>query len=284
MALDSKIARIQDRTNALLQEADLKFGTSLYGNVAILFDIRGHRIAGQARAKQVRANSSLTQNTVYNMRVRYNKKYIDQFIDEMLDRVVPHEIAHLVCMQMPIYGRNHNSGWKRVCEQLGGSSSVGHTMTLEGVARKPTFKYKLPSGTIMEIGAKQHATIQAQLDDYPKYSVPAKHSGGIGKVRILSSMYMAESTETKPLVKAAAKKAVAKKVPNKKAVAEKAVAKKVPNKKAATKKDIAQSIFDAAFSDPAMTRKSIIDRFIAEAGMTKSGASTYYQNFKKAAE
>lgn len=46
----------------------------------------------------------------------------------------------------------------------------------------------------------------------------------------------------------------------------------------------AKAIFEEVLnSGTQLVRKDIISRFINEVGLTKKGASTYYQNFKKAA-
>ena len=51
-----------------------------------------------------------------------------------------------------------------------------------------------------------------------------------------------------------------------------------------SKRQIAAKIFreNAALKQPA-ARKDIIERFMTEAHLTKSGAATYYQNFKSGA-
>jgi hypothetical protein len=57
--------------------------------------------------------------------------------------------------------------------------------------------------------------------------------------------------------------------------------KEVPKVKKGSKKAVAQDVFDRMYALGDL-RKDIIKEMVKVADLTKSGASTYYQNFKKA--
>jgi predicted SprT family Zn-dependent metalloprotease len=81
----------------------------------IRFDLKG-RAAGMAvqRGGQyaMRFNATMMLNEAW---------------DHIINNTVPHELAHIICMYAPRYGKGHDSGWKRVCASLGGNAR-GATM------------------------------------------------------------------------------------------------------------------------------------------------------------
>jgi len=150
----SKIEQFRNAVEANLLLADQKYGTSLYGNVAIRFDIGGHRTAGQAGFRHG------------NFFLRFHPKYIENHFDEMFNDVIPHEVAHIVGYAAPQVGaRRHNPMWKKVCKALGGTGERCHSMdnTSFKKARKPKskpFVYNDEHGRSHSVSAQLHKKMQ----------------------------------------------------------------------------------------------------------------------------
>lgn len=83
----------------------------------------------------------------------------DNLIDHLIDDTIPHEIAHLVCYADPTLGRNHDRGWKRVCQRLGGSGSRTHNYSVTKARRTRKAIYNI-NGSEVEIGKTVHSKIQ----------------------------------------------------------------------------------------------------------------------------
>jgi hypothetical protein len=80
--------------------------------------------------------------------------------DEMIDETLPHELAHIVCYMKPELGRNHDSGWQRVCTSLGGNGNRTHSM--EAVAgHGRTYEYITDRGHPVRLNERRHAAVQA---------------------------------------------------------------------------------------------------------------------------
>ncbi len=152
------VALMKQKVDECLQKARTKYGVTL-ANVDIRFDIRGHRIAGQAGHR-------------YGMFfLRFHPVACEQHLQEMLDEVVPHEVAHLVCYEKPLLGRKHNWGWKNVCIGLGGTGSRTHTLNLGGPsqqdrvaahkARRP-FVYLDSKGVERPVTSQCHTAMQVK--------------------------------------------------------------------------------------------------------------------------
>lgn len=117
---------VQAKVNEILQKAIDLYGKS-YPRVKFYlacvppasFDIRGYRMAGQAR-KDKQGHLSL----------RFHPTMVEKYLDEVLNDTVAHEVAHLVCFAEPRLGRRHNEGWKQVCLALGGDGTRCGTFDL----------------------------------------------------------------------------------------------------------------------------------------------------------
>lgn len=152
------VALMKQKVDECLQKARTKYGVTL-ADVDVRFDIRGHRIAGQAGHRY---------GTYF---LRFHPTACEQHLQEMLDEVVPHEVAHLVCYEKPMLGRKHNWGWKNVCIGLGGTGSRTHTLNLGGPdpatrvlahkARRP-FIYLDSKGVERAVTSQTHKAMQVK--------------------------------------------------------------------------------------------------------------------------
>jgi len=76
------------------------------------------------------------------------------------DNTVPHEIAHIVCMLYPAYGKNHDTGWKNVCLALGGNGKrIHYEEVIYGGG--PTYLYTTTTGDKVRVSHKRHKNILA---------------------------------------------------------------------------------------------------------------------------
>jgi len=121
--------------------------------VGIHFDLVG-RAAGYA----------CRRGTRYYMRFNNDMMKREAF-DHVLNNTVPHEIAHIVCMMNPSLGRSHNSGWARVCAQLGGNAERCHKEDVV-YGKGTTYEYTSSTGHTHRFSQVIHRKIQAGLATY----------------------------------------------------------------------------------------------------------------------
>ena len=115
----------------------------------IRLDIRGNRLAGQARMR----NGSLI--------LRFHPDAVAKNYDEMVNETTPHEIAHLVCFCRPELGRHHDRGWQRVCKSLGGDAARTHSMNFGTPVSRTTYRYRSSCGEVIELSTQRHNRLQA---------------------------------------------------------------------------------------------------------------------------
>lgn len=104
-------ARVSNAAIECMRLAEQKYNLKLVGRVLQKFNITSTRCGGMAGHRR---------GQYY---VRWSPLAIAADIETYIKITVPHEIAHIVCYMNPNLGRNHDSGWKRVCMSLGGSGS-----------------------------------------------------------------------------------------------------------------------------------------------------------------
>lgn len=228
---------------AKLEEAVQRFGVKIDPNdVDVEYNING-RCAGRA----------IHRNGKYTL--QFNAEAIEKHWDEMVKDTIPHEVAHLVCFAAPIFGKNHDHGWKRVCRTLGGDDSRTHDMILTGSRDSVRRRYNyVVEGHPIKVGPKHHAAIQNGR------IVNATIDGRT--FRVWPSCYQGSMDEH---IRTADNKQVSRQVS--------------AGVTGSTKRDRALAVYR---SHRNKTRAEIISMFIGEVGLTPAGAATYYQNFKKA--
>ena len=123
-------------------------------DVSIKIDIKGTRIAGQARYK----------NSEYIL--RFHPLAVENYYEHMVSTTIPHEVAHIVCMKNPALGCNHDAGWKKVCRILGGSAERTHDMNLGEPKQKDSYIYRTDVGTEVDIGLIRHNKLLRGKVDY----------------------------------------------------------------------------------------------------------------------
>lgn len=183
--------------------------------------------------------------------LKFNPEAISKYWDEMVKNTIPHEIAHIICYMRPFLGKKHDSGWKQVCRNLGGNDSRTHSMNLTSAKKVNEYTYKTDSGELVTLKSGRHNKLQrGQVGWYQLKSTGEK----ITRSHFVRRKY----TPITPKVKHT---------------------NRVPTLRGTSKKDQAQTIFNA---NPNMARSTMINLFMTEVHLTKSGASTYYYNCKKA--
>lgn len=114
--------------------------------VTVYFDQRGAS-AGVARRR----------NGVYS--IHFNKNMVDSSsFANIVSDVVPHEVAHIVCFAHPNLGKNHDKGWKRICQSLGGSGKRCHSEPATFLSG--TFEYTTTTGATLRVSSVIHKRIQ----------------------------------------------------------------------------------------------------------------------------
>lgn len=144
--------QIIDKCKAVFAVAKQKWPHLNFDKVGIRFDLKG-RAAGMACAR------GGFHSRVYYM--RFNRDMLTrEAFEHVINDTVPHEIAHIVCFMDPRLGSNHNSGWARVCQQLGGSGARYHKEEVV-YGKGYTYEYISTTGKPIRVGDKYHRDIQA---------------------------------------------------------------------------------------------------------------------------
>ena len=148
--LQFRTAQIREKFELVFALAKQKYGYDLPPTL-LEFNIKG-RMAGQAKR---------TKDGLYVVRLNQYMLMNDSF-DHILNETVPHEIAHIVCMHNPVYGRNHNKGWKEVAKSLGCSGKRCHNEDVSFATRRKRskFLYTDSSGRNVIVGDVKHKRIQ----------------------------------------------------------------------------------------------------------------------------
>jgi SprT protein len=114
----------------------------------IRFDLKG-RAAGMAvqRGGQyaMRFNATMMLNEAW---------------DHIINNTVPHELAHIICMYAPRYGKGHDSGWKRVCASLGGNAQRCHNEVTEPSRKVRRYAYVATCGTAITLTQVRHNKVR----------------------------------------------------------------------------------------------------------------------------
>ncbi len=133
----AKVKQIVERAESLY---NIKFPY-----ISIRFDLSG-RGAGQAG-----------RNNFVDHYLRFNNTMMENDSwEHIINETVPHEVAHLVCMIDPRLGKNHDTGWKKVCLMLGGNGKRCHS---EPTVYKNGWTYISTTGKSVPVSAILHKKI-----------------------------------------------------------------------------------------------------------------------------
>lgn len=115
--------QVIQKCNEVVAKAKELYGVDL-SVVRIGFNLKG-RVAGWAAMK-----GRIGGPVSYSVRFNYDMlaRGCEDTLRDMLEDTVPHELAHIVCFMKPSLGKNHDEGWKRVCEALGGTRARTHKL------------------------------------------------------------------------------------------------------------------------------------------------------------
>lgn len=274
--MSNKIEAIRKATEACLEKADEIYGTKLAGNVAIRFDIRGYRMAGQAGFKHG------------NFFLRFHPEYIESNFDDMLNNTVPHEVAHIVGYATNIGIRRHNDAWKAACLKLGGNGKRCHSMDNEDFApskderiakydaRRP-FAYEDEHGRVHYVTAQLHKKMHEgwvrKAGGIRRYIAPEDLSYTIRKDGLVGTIskdtFVGKTFNPKSLAKKAAKKSAPKKRKQNRA-----------KKGTMSKAQIARNLIKLHFpaGPDQLEQDQIIAKIADVCGLSMALAKTYYNN------
>ena len=150
--LQQRIQEVKAKVAQCIAKAQALYGITM-PQVTIRFDLKG-RAAGIAGYKGFDRSFYL----------RFNTQMMTSPTDwdHLINDTVPHEVAHTVCQAFPKFGRNHNTGWKRVCVALGGNGRRCYDAfdAPEAVARMRPIVYTTTSGHSLNVSKAIHAKIQ----------------------------------------------------------------------------------------------------------------------------
>lgn len=144
--------QIIDKCNQVIARVQQLYGMDLSA-VRISFDMRG-RSAGQAGGR----GYSQPASSYY---VKFNRDMLHrEAFEHLLNNTVPHEFAHVVCFMNPSLGKNHDAGWARVCQNLGGSGARTHREeVVYGNGR--TYEYTTDRGHKVRLSERRHSYVRS---------------------------------------------------------------------------------------------------------------------------
>lgn len=150
--LQQRIQEVKAKVAQCIAKAQALYGITL-PQVTIRFDLKG-RAAGIAGYKGF--------ERAYYLRFNTQMMTSPTDWDHLINDTVPHEVAHTVCQAFPKFGNNHNTGWKRVCMQLGGTGKRCYSTedAPEQMARLRPFTYTTTAGHTVSVTKSIHRKIQ----------------------------------------------------------------------------------------------------------------------------
>ncbi len=145
---------ITDKFNQVIAKAENIYGIDL-SDVILEPSIKGYRAIGEAGtyAGGVR-------------KFRYSPVFLENNPEYYINQIVPHEVAHIVCNELPHLGKNHDMGWRRVAACLGcdkpRATVPAEVFTVEMKKRKKakTYSYVDSKGGKHELTGQRHALIK----------------------------------------------------------------------------------------------------------------------------
>jgi len=134
----------EDHIKACIKKAELIYNISL-GHVEIKYNIRTNStIVGQA---------SMSGDS---LKLRFQRRALENHYEYMVKETIPHEVAHLVTYVRPDLGCSHDTGWKAICQALGGEGRTYHD--LKNVVK--TYQYVSDTGAIVDLSIIRHNKLQ----------------------------------------------------------------------------------------------------------------------------
>lgn len=242
--------QVIDLVNVELEKAVQKYGVTELRNTQITIKPMGSCIGRAAR-----------RDGKYHLFL--DTHHVDTHSKEDILSTIIHEIAHLVCYIRPDLGRNHDRGWKRVCISLGGDGKRTTDLEVQYLKQKTIKRYVYSLlGKEYPLAAKAHEHVQSR----PVTGVRIIPGDRTPSVILYPSNFVRVDSYTRDGSGGAVKKIEPKLTTTDFSGMSKVEACKV----------ILQQ-------NPDITRGAGIELFMKHLGMSKAGASTYYQNLKKAA-
>lgn len=187
--MQAQALQIKARCGEVVEKIKALYGMDL-SQVRIGFNMRG-RAAGKAGGR----GYGLAASAYY---VKFNSDMLTrEAFEHMIQDTVPHEFAHVVCYMDPSKGKNHDYGWARVCQALGGTGNRTHSEDVV-YGKGITYEYTTDRGHKVRLNERRHQTVQR--------GVPLSYRKGLGTVRMgcaYSIVGHAGRTLAAPIVKQA---------------------------------------------------------------------------------
>jgi predicted SprT family Zn-dependent metalloprotease len=144
--------QVIDKCKQVVERAKELYGLDL-SQVKVSFDLRG-TAAGRAGGK----GYSMPGHAYY---VKFNRDMLTrEAFEHVLNDTVPHEYAHVVCYMNPALGHRHNTGWAKICRELGGTGARVHREEVV-YGKGTTYEYVTDRGHAVRLSDKFHKAIQA---------------------------------------------------------------------------------------------------------------------------
>lgn len=187
--MQAQALQIKARCREVIEKIQALYGMDL-SQVRIGFNMRG-KAAGKAGGR----GYGLAASAYY---VKFNSDMLTrEAFEHVIQDTVPHEFAHVVCYMDPTKGKNHDHGWARVCQALGGSTNRTHSEAVV-YGNGTTYEYTTDRGHKVRLSERRHQTVQR--------GVPLSYRKGLGTVRMgcaYSIVGYAGRTLAAPIVKQA---------------------------------------------------------------------------------
>lgn len=148
----TQVEQIRAKCKEVCEKALAKYGVDLTG-VRVSFNLKGS-CAGKASGTRWRGVAS-----DYTVKFNFDMLTREAF-DHVLNSTVAHEYAHVLCFMKPDLGKNHNSGWERVCLALGGTGNRNHSEEVV-YGKGITYEYTTDRGHKVRLSQRKHNQIQA---------------------------------------------------------------------------------------------------------------------------
>lgn len=162
--LKDRMQQVRDKVAELVLKANSYYGITL-PDIEIRFDLRGRTAgwAGCRDGKRITDANGMMQIVYNHYFMRFNTDMMMTHWDDMFSATVPHELAHIVCYFKPSLGHKHDSGWRRVCLDLGGNGKRCHNNEVT-YAKGRTFQYTTRLGYKVILSETRHNRVQAGKD------------------------------------------------------------------------------------------------------------------------
>jgi predicted SprT family Zn-dependent metalloprotease len=249
-----RIAQAVAKVQTILNVASIKYDIpNLDQIIDLTFDLKGN-CAGIAKGFNLLPPTNINRissNSKFVIRLNQVMMMEEEGFQHIMEDTIPHEIAHIVCFAKPSYGNAHNSGWKQICVELGGSGRTCHQQKVY-FGKGNTYQYKSVTGKEVMVSDKYHKKIQSGI------SLTYRKAGLVDKSCSYTLVARSGIPVNNPVVKTEIKA--------------------VPVEIVSTKKMTKAGTVRAWIATGNYSKEELIEKAINELGMKKGLATIYVRN------